>query len=32
MHNFIRDSGTMPKFQENTQIDVRREGWKDPIL
>ena len=32
MHNFIRDSGTMPKFQENTQIDVRREGWTDPIL
>ena len=21
----------MIKFQENTQIDIRREGWTDPI-
>ena len=36
MHNFLRVSGTMPKFreiqfQENTQTDVRGQGWTEPI-
>ena len=34
MQNFIRVSGTMTKFREireNTQTDVRREEWTDPI-
>ena len=38
-HNFIRFSSTlgkiqrnlMIKFQENTQTDIRREGWTDTI-
>ena len=39
MHNFMRVSSSMAKFQrnlmmefqENTLTDVRREGWTDPI-
>ena len=38
MHILLRVSGTMQnsekskiQFQENTQADVRRQGWTDPI-